>query len=228
MGLAACVLLFRRLPSIMALYRYIPAIRDWRQAVFAGWFGPIGVGALFYYTIAIESFPSNGETTDYARQVIEPIIYFMILASVAVHGCTIPFYLWGSRASRTLTRSGSSCYNANTSDVKISPVNSTSSYGATEHRPTTVDNIIWCRLTTLWMFNTHISVNYICSPSRNVHVCTYNFFRNKQSRLYIPIFSADGQHHRRAICTASVAIKERAAPVSPKYMISFENQCLKC
>lgn len=109
--------------------------------MFAGWFGPIGVGALFYYTIAIESFPSNG-TTDYPRQVIEPIIYFMILASVVVHGCTIPFYLWGSRASRTLTKAGSSFSNFNSSDAKISPVNSTSSYGATEHGTATVDNMI--------------------------------------------------------------------------------------
>ncbi|KAK4520034.1 uncharacterized protein ATC70_008162 [Mucor velutinosus] len=135
-GLATCVLLFRRLPSIVALYRYIPAIRDWKQAMFAGWFGPIGVGALFYYTIAIESFPSDG-ATDYARQVIEPIIYFMILASVVVHGCTIPFYLWGSRASRTLTKPGTSCHNIS-SDVKISPVNSASSYGSTEHRSVSV------------------------------------------------------------------------------------------
>ncbi|KAL7331196.1 hypothetical protein PS15p_203420 [Mucor circinelloides] len=140
-GLATSVLLFRRLPSIMALYRYIPAIEDWRQAMFAGWFGPIGVGALFYYTIAIESFPSNG-TTDYPRQVIEPIIYFMILASVVVHGCTIPFYLWGSRASRSLTKTGSSFSSVNNSDAKISPVNSTSSYGATEHGSATVDNMI--------------------------------------------------------------------------------------
>ncbi|KAI8647216.1 Cation/H+ exchanger [Parasitella parasitica] len=126
-GLASCVLLFRRLPVIIALHKYIPAISDWRQAIFAGWFGPIGVGALFYYTIALEAFPSDG-TNDYARQVIEPVIYFMIIASVIVHGSTIPFYfIVDSVASRTLTKTSSK----NKGDMNISPVSS--SYGATEN-----------------------------------------------------------------------------------------------
>lgn len=128
----------------MAFYKYIPAISDKRQAMFAGWFGPIGVGALFYYTIAIESIPSDG-TDNYARQVMEPIIYFMILSSVVVHGITIPFYfVMDSLASRTLTKTGSSFYlvrSNNSADLKIPPVSS--SYGATENDPTsTVDNIL--------------------------------------------------------------------------------------
>ncbi|CEI96039.1 hypothetical protein RMCBS344292_10209 [Rhizopus microsporus] len=54
LGLAMGVLLFRRLPVVVGLYHYIPGISNWRQAIFMGWFGPIGVGALFYYTMAIE------------------------------------------------------------------------------------------------------------------------------------------------------------------------------
>lgn len=127
----------------MSFYKYIPAISDKRQAIFAGWFGPIGVGALFYYTIAIESFPSDS-TNNYVRQVMEPIIYFMILSSVVIHGITIPFYfVMDSLASRTLTRTGSLYLvrSNNNVDLKISPVSS--SYGATENDPTlTSYNII--------------------------------------------------------------------------------------
>jgi NhaP-type Na+/H+ or K+/H+ antiporter len=43
------VLLLRRLPVLLALKR--PLSLDWRDAVFMGWFGPIGVSALFYLTM---------------------------------------------------------------------------------------------------------------------------------------------------------------------------------
>ncbi|KAI9343710.1 Cation/H+ exchanger [Pilaira anomala] len=109
LGLAASVLVFRRLPVIIGLYKYIPAITNWRQAVFMGWFGPMGVGALFYYTIAIESFELDGPNA-YARQVIEPIIYFIILSSVVVHGITIPVFFLGTFATRTITKIPSKSY----------------------------------------------------------------------------------------------------------------------
>lgn len=34
------VLIFGRLPAMLALYRYIPEIRSLKEAFFAGWFGP--------------------------------------------------------------------------------------------------------------------------------------------------------------------------------------------
>jgi NhaP-type Na+/H+ or K+/H+ antiporter len=43
------VLLLRRLPVLLALKR--PLSLGWRDAVFMGWFGPIGVSALFYLTM---------------------------------------------------------------------------------------------------------------------------------------------------------------------------------
>ncbi|KAI8049696.1 Sodium/hydrogen exchanger family-domain-containing protein [Syncephalis plumigaleata] len=48
------LLLFRRLPAVLALQWFIPALKTWREAAFAGWFGPMGVGALFFSTLAIE------------------------------------------------------------------------------------------------------------------------------------------------------------------------------
>jgi sodium/hydrogen antiporter len=37
------VLLLRRLPIILALYRWIPDIKTFREAIFAGHFGPMCV-----------------------------------------------------------------------------------------------------------------------------------------------------------------------------------------
>jgi hypothetical protein len=101
--LAILVLLFRRLPIVLALYKFIPAIRTWREAIFTGWFGPIGVGAIFYYTVALESIPEDGPNA-HAREVLEPIIYFMVLSSVIAHGITIPLFYISKFATRTLTR----------------------------------------------------------------------------------------------------------------------------
>ncbi|GAA5805596.1 hypothetical protein HPULCUR_011116 [Helicostylum pulchrum] len=105
--LALLVLLFRRLPVVLTLYKFIPAVRTWREAVFTGWFGPIGVGAIFYYSIALESLPIDGPNA-HAREVLKPIIYFMVLTSVITHGITIPLFYIGTFATRTLTRTSES------------------------------------------------------------------------------------------------------------------------
>ncbi|KAH8555565.1 Sodium/hydrogen exchanger family-domain-containing protein [Umbelopsis sp. PMI_123] len=101
--LAILVLLLRRLPFVLAAYKFTPAIHSFREALFTGWFGPIGVGALFYYTVAIEQFTEDGPDS-HARSVVKPIVYFMILASIVVHGNTVPLFYMGSYATRTLTR----------------------------------------------------------------------------------------------------------------------------
>lgn len=44
--LAICVLLCKRIPIILALWRWIPDIKTFREAVFSGHFGPMGVGAI--------------------------------------------------------------------------------------------------------------------------------------------------------------------------------------
>lgn len=87
---------------MLALYKWIPTIHNWREAVFTGWFGPIGVGAIFYYTVALEALPEDGPNA-HARALLEPVIYFMVLGSVIAHGITIPLYFLGTIATRTLT-----------------------------------------------------------------------------------------------------------------------------
>lgn len=45
MVIAILVMLLRRLPIVIALYRWIPDIKTFREAIFSGHFGPMGVGA---------------------------------------------------------------------------------------------------------------------------------------------------------------------------------------
>jgi sodium/hydrogen antiporter len=42
------VLLLRRPPVWLLLQPLLPSLRDRREAFFNGWFGPIGIAALFY------------------------------------------------------------------------------------------------------------------------------------------------------------------------------------
>ncbi|RKP39121.1 Cation/H+ exchanger, partial [Dimargaris cristalligena] len=93
---AICVLIFRRLPILIALCKFIPAVKTWREAIFAGWFGPIGVGALYYIMVA-RSYMESHQINPPAYDVIYPIVTFVVMSSVLVHGVTIPLFHLGSR-----------------------------------------------------------------------------------------------------------------------------------
>lgn len=72
------VLALRRLPVLLALAR--PLGLQWRDAVFLGWFGPIGVSALFYLTFSED------------EGVVDPRLWaagsLVVAASTVVHGVT--------------------------------------------------------------------------------------------------------------------------------------------
>ncbi|CAD0090300.1 unnamed protein product [Aureobasidium mustum] len=48
LGFAALVLCFRRIPIMLASYKINPDIRTFREALFCGHFGPMGLGAIFW------------------------------------------------------------------------------------------------------------------------------------------------------------------------------------
>ena len=52
--LGILVLLFRRLPVVYAMHWKIHQIEEKQQALFVGFFGPIGVSAVFYLYISLE------------------------------------------------------------------------------------------------------------------------------------------------------------------------------
>ncbi|EIW72414.1 hypothetical protein TREMEDRAFT_36687 [Tremella mesenterica DSM 1558] len=104
--LGLLVMLLRRLPWVIGLasFKMIPTLPTWRESAFAGFFGPIGVGAVFYNSIALEVIPVEGREN--LRAVVTPVVYFLVLTSVVIHGITIPVGKGFQRArTSTLSRS---------------------------------------------------------------------------------------------------------------------------
>ena len=80
---AVAVLLFRRVPALILLKPFLNKISRWPRVLLIGWFGPIGVAALFYAVLSIKK-------AGYEDAL--PITIAVITASVLVHGATsVPF-----------------------------------------------------------------------------------------------------------------------------------------
>ena len=77
---ALLVIVFKRLP-VLLLYKIIPDIKNFKQALFVGWFGPIGVSGLFYCLVLLENYNSV---------VAYPLVTLIIFCSVFVHGLSVP------------------------------------------------------------------------------------------------------------------------------------------
>jgi hypothetical protein len=130
--LAILVLLLKRLPIMVLLHKWIPDMKSIREAVFSGHFGPIGVGAsappcpsspfthgrlslggVFISTLAaqiLQNAEASGKLNPSARllaHTIQPIVAFMVLCSIVIHGLSIPSFSLGRRVhsvSRTWSR----------------------------------------------------------------------------------------------------------------------------
>ncbi|CAN8097454.1 unnamed protein product [Discula destructiva] len=113
--IAIFVIFFRRIPIMMALKPLIPDIKTWREALFAGHFGPIGVGAIFVAMLARgelehgEPVPLGDPPTDPAGYpnftlltLVWPIVAFLVISSIIVHGSSIAVFTLGKRIN-TLT-----------------------------------------------------------------------------------------------------------------------------
>ncbi|EEA28623.1 Na+/H+ antiporter Nha1 [Talaromyces marneffei ATCC 18224] len=113
--IAILVIFFRRIPIMMILKPIIPDVKTWREALFAGHFGPIGVGAIFAAILAraelendstqpdaLADMPRPGEENYLLVQLIWPITTFLVIASIVVHGSSIAVFTLGKRIN-TLT-----------------------------------------------------------------------------------------------------------------------------
>jgi NhaP-type Na+/H+ or K+/H+ antiporter len=93
----ACILilLFRRLPIVLALWKWIPGLHSWEEAVFAGWFGPIGAGAIYYATLSIAVM----------KEPVQPlfgIVCAIVISSVLIHCGSVGLFHIGLVRARTL------------------------------------------------------------------------------------------------------------------------------
>ncbi|KAI9646658.1 Na+/H+ antiporter [Ciborinia camelliae] len=115
--IAILVIFFRRIPIMMALKPLIPDIKTWREALFAGHFGPIGVGAIFVAILAraeletdsttpLSEYPDRNAPNWELVTVIWPIVTFLVIASIIVHGSSIAVFTLGKHINTlTLTMS---------------------------------------------------------------------------------------------------------------------------
>lgn len=104
--IAILIILFRRIPIMLALKPIIPDIRTWREALFCGHFGPIGVGAIFISILAraelehdeptpLAELPTPDHPNYTIVACIWPVTTFLIIASILVHGSSIAVFTLG-------------------------------------------------------------------------------------------------------------------------------------
>jgi sodium/hydrogen antiporter len=108
--LGILILLFRRLPFVFAVHKMIPEIEEFQQAAFVGFFGPIGVSALFYLYVSLEFL--NQVTVDgvvredarHLQDVMRVVIWFLAICSIIVHGLSVPLGKLGYHLPRQLSQ----------------------------------------------------------------------------------------------------------------------------
>ncbi|KFY42791.1 hypothetical protein V494_02238, partial [Pseudogymnoascus sp. VKM F-4513 (FW-928)] len=115
--IALFVVFFRRIPIMLALKPFIPDIKSWREALFAGHFGPIGVGAIFIAILAradletgtttpLAKLPEEGTPHYHLIALIWPIVTFLVITSIIIHGSSIAVFTLGKHINTlTLTMS---------------------------------------------------------------------------------------------------------------------------
>lgn len=95
-SLGVLILLFRRVPIVYAMHWKITQIEEKQQALFVGFFGPIGVSAVFYLYISLE-FLGQVTVEGVVRKdasgladIMRVVIWFLAMCSIVVHGLSIP------------------------------------------------------------------------------------------------------------------------------------------
>ena len=76
---AVLILLFRRLPAFLLVRPLLPKFKHWPDLLFLGWFGPVGVAALFYSMHVLKHTP---------YPVVWEVASFVVFFSTLVHGLT--------------------------------------------------------------------------------------------------------------------------------------------
>ncbi|KDQ53540.1 hypothetical protein JAAARDRAFT_39225 [Jaapia argillacea MUCL 33604] len=104
------ILALRRIPSLLVLYKWVPEITSWKEALFSGHFGPMGVGAIFVSSLALTRLPTPqnppADDAELLAATLQTIVAFVVLCSIFIHGLSIPFFSFGRKVhSRTVSLS---------------------------------------------------------------------------------------------------------------------------
>lgn len=109
--LAIVVLFLRRIPAVLLTKAINPDLKNWKEALFVGHFGPIGVGAVFAAIIAISDLEADvlhmthGPSTNYPEgseyyqliRIIWPTVCFLIITSILIHGSSVAVMTLGKQ-----------------------------------------------------------------------------------------------------------------------------------
>ncbi|KAJ5216400.1 uncharacterized protein N7498_002807 [Penicillium cinerascens] len=131
--LGILILLVRRMPIIFAMHKYIHQIEHFQQAAFVGFFGPIGVGAIFYLSVSREflrEITVDGQVRADAQQVMDAVnivVWFLVVCSIVVHGMSVPIGKAGYHLPRTISSAISTSIGNEPESVPISNVRHTHS-----------------------------------------------------------------------------------------------------
>lgn len=113
--LAIVIIFLRRVPVVLAMKPFTPDVKTWREALFCGHFGPIGVGAIFAAILArgdLEGHYTKEETPLDIHElepthphyqllaIIWPIVCFVVIVSIIVHGSSVAVLTLGKRLNR--------------------------------------------------------------------------------------------------------------------------------
>ncbi|KAH8119373.1 Sodium/hydrogen exchanger [Phellopilus nigrolimitatus] len=81
------ILVLRRIPSLLALYKFIPDVHNWR---------PMGVGAIFISTLALTELPVPNDPPANQNELLaaslHPIVSFVVLCSIVIRE-SFPFLI---------------------------------------------------------------------------------------------------------------------------------------
>ncbi|KAF2640801.1 hypothetical protein P280DRAFT_498631 [Massarina eburnea CBS 473.64] len=108
--LGILVLLLRRPPIVFSMHKWIHQIEQPRQAIYVGFFGPIGVSAIFYLYITLEflrGIQVDGQIrpdAEFLMEVVTVVVWFLVICSVIIHGLSIPMGKLGFWLPRNLSR----------------------------------------------------------------------------------------------------------------------------
>lgn len=90
--LGILVLLLRRPPILWGMHKKIHQVEEKRQALYVGFFGPIGVSAIFYLYVSLEYLHTlkdeNGEVrkdAEHLGEVMNVVIWFLCICSIVSH-----------------------------------------------------------------------------------------------------------------------------------------------
>lgn len=92
-ALIVAIVVARRLPVIWLLRPFVRDLRSGVETLFVGWFGPVGIGALYFAAVA------DHET---GHPVVWPVTTLLVAAHLVIHNLTVaPLGHWLAAQERT-------------------------------------------------------------------------------------------------------------------------------